>query len=278
METKIPFGVSRTSNRMLDVFEVKRGKACDCICPSCHSSLIARQGEMNIWHFAHDPDAEQKSETACEYAFWTSIHLMSMQILAELTELETPACTRYMLQEKIVFPPAKIIPDSIVPKTEIRKVSCDAVLTQSGIEIGIVLRMPHRSDYYSRTPFSEWNDDRKGILEIDFSDLESKLFEGRDISSFKTILIERIVHGRAHKNWKIHPREIRIFLERSQRLTESPQKPKTRKNVIFDGLMPVENNIRSVSRLHCQECQYVWSSVGNHQCPGCHKRNFLKMY
>jgi len=50
----IPFGLRSADQRLVDVSEVPQGGGCGCICPSCRASLIARQGHIKQWHFAHD--------------------------------------------------------------------------------------------------------------------------------------------------------------------------------------------------------------------------------
>ena len=42
------------NGRLVDVSEVERGVACGCVCPGCFTPLVARQGRVNVWHFAHD--------------------------------------------------------------------------------------------------------------------------------------------------------------------------------------------------------------------------------
>ncbi len=46
------FGLT-ADGRLVSVEDVGRGKACDCCCPECGEVLIARQGEVRAWHFAH---------------------------------------------------------------------------------------------------------------------------------------------------------------------------------------------------------------------------------
>lgn len=52
----IPFGLHRETGRYLDITEVSRGSACNCICPGCRTDLIARQGEVKLWHYSHTTD------------------------------------------------------------------------------------------------------------------------------------------------------------------------------------------------------------------------------
>jgi len=38
---------------LVSIRDVDNGKACGCHCPGCGEHLIARQGQINTWHFAH---------------------------------------------------------------------------------------------------------------------------------------------------------------------------------------------------------------------------------
>ncbi|HGG6428060.1 TPA: hypothetical protein ACJG67_004667 [Salmonella enterica subsp. enterica serovar Kottbus] len=50
---RIPFGLKKKDQMYVDVADVPKGKNCGCLYPSCHIPLIARQGNVNRWHFAH---------------------------------------------------------------------------------------------------------------------------------------------------------------------------------------------------------------------------------
>ena len=59
-EVKIAWGLG-VDGIMRHISEVKKGKACDCICPSvnCSSPLIANQGSKKAHYFSH------KAHTGC---------------------------------------------------------------------------------------------------------------------------------------------------------------------------------------------------------------------
>lgn len=61
LDLRIPFGLSLSQERLLDVTEVSRGAACDCICPCCKVPLIAKHGEAKRWHFAHGTRGNYKT-------------------------------------------------------------------------------------------------------------------------------------------------------------------------------------------------------------------------
>lgn len=52
----------------VSVDEVSRGLACECFCPACNEAVIARQGSIRSWHFAHTSGFE------CSEAAETALH------------------------------------------------------------------------------------------------------------------------------------------------------------------------------------------------------------
>lgn len=80
----IPFGWHVPTQRMATAREVANGRGCDCVCIACGARLQARQGEIRIWHFAHD------SETQCQVAAEAAIHHMAKQLIAERGAIYLP--------------------------------------------------------------------------------------------------------------------------------------------------------------------------------------------
>ena len=70
---------------LVSVREVARGKACACCCPGCGEVLIARQGEVRAWHFAHESGAE------CGGAAESALHLAAKHIILREAIVMTPA-------------------------------------------------------------------------------------------------------------------------------------------------------------------------------------------
>lgn len=86
---KLPFGLK--NDRLVEVSEVLSGKRCGCVCPGCKKDLIAKKGEVNAHHFAHDHTEDSDN---CKYGAETAIHKMAKQIISE---------------EKAIFAPSKVI-------------------------------------------------------------------------------------------------------------------------------------------------------------------------
>lgn len=75
----IPFALSVSTNRLVDINNVESGLACNCICPSCKMTLQARKGNEREHHFSHFDTAQVE----CSYSYWVSIRDMAKQIIHE---------------------------------------------------------------------------------------------------------------------------------------------------------------------------------------------------
>jgi competence CoiA-like predicted nuclease len=90
---KIPFGLRESDNALVDVYDVPNGKQSGCVCPSCQTPLEARQGDINVWHFAHSSKkVYQKTKNECEYSFYLSVRLMARQLIGKQIILSLPEC------------------------------------------------------------------------------------------------------------------------------------------------------------------------------------------
>lgn len=78
------FGVDQ-EGRLVSVEEVCRGKACACCCPQCGEILIARQGDVRAWHFAHTNGAD------CGWAAESALHKAAKQLIVREAALLVPA-------------------------------------------------------------------------------------------------------------------------------------------------------------------------------------------
>ena len=77
--TLIPFGIDATG-KWQTADAVDRGLACECNCPGCGKSLIAKKGDVRINHFAHA--SNMRDGTKCAE---TAVHMYAKSVLAEST-------------------------------------------------------------------------------------------------------------------------------------------------------------------------------------------------
>lgn len=59
-ELAVPWAVT-SSGRLCHPFHAEKGEAYTC--PECHASVFPRQGDVRIWHFAHQADASCSPES-----------------------------------------------------------------------------------------------------------------------------------------------------------------------------------------------------------------------
>ncbi len=93
------------SGRICSVEEVARGLACDCVCPACGESVIARQGEVREWHFAHSSGAD------CPGSGESALHLAAKQVLLDSKGMMLPG--QHVQKEAVLLDGRRGTGDSI---------------------------------------------------------------------------------------------------------------------------------------------------------------------
>jgi hypothetical protein len=78
------YGVKR-NGKMAHISEVNSGLACECVCPACGDTLVAKKGDELTHHFAHDAGA------SCHNAPETALHRLAKEIVEEARKLWLPA-------------------------------------------------------------------------------------------------------------------------------------------------------------------------------------------
>ena len=82
--TKTIMTYALKDNVLTCISDVKSGLKCGCICPQCHSVLIAHKGKKNIHHFKHYNSKE------CEKGYQTSLHLLAKEIISNEKRIVIP--------------------------------------------------------------------------------------------------------------------------------------------------------------------------------------------
>ena len=137
----VPFG--QCGDRLLAVEEVKMGLDCGCVCPSpyCGKPLVARQGDVKVWHFAHAGD---KGTINCGGAE-SGLHKYAKQLIAEsvgkVFTLPSPGNSDYYRRHLGQLKIDSSIPEYPIPGTSRR---CDIRVD------GTIRRAEPRSRYDKR--------------------------------------------------------------------------------------------------------------------------------
>jgi hypothetical protein len=74
------------NDRIVYISDVPKGLECNCTCPHCGNTLIAKKGSVREHHFAHYNSID------CGQAGETALHLFAKQILAEQQIVQLPDC------------------------------------------------------------------------------------------------------------------------------------------------------------------------------------------
>lgn len=212
----IPFGLREKDGVFVDVFDVSRGKRCGCICPSCKTSLIARQGDIKEWHFAHATHSTYaRTEKVCEFSFYVSVRMMARQVISEKLELVLPRYEDAISDIHESTGREVSIPFLVANQQKILLTQVEVEKTFAGIPIDIVGKVgSYRfAIFFSHpgrnVPSSLYSpgDQKCGIIDISLEPL-ARLFspsKGRE-KSYQDILQEYLTNHIESKTWLYHPR------------------------------------------------------------------------
>ncbi len=221
--TLIPFGLRTTDRRLVDVSEIPSGAGCGCICPSCHAPLIARQGEVKQWHFAHASRGVKGDDIRqCEYSFFLSVALMAKQQFLECSGLVLPdyihhlsvqgRWSRRVYRDSITLTRGRrVIPSQCRVDRQLEGHAVDVLCEIEGVPLGIVLERPDKKTHLSAVDFKGR---RVGVVKIDLLDslrIFGKMNPKRKAEGFHQALGRFLFARYDNKAWIYHPRqEIRI--------------------------------------------------------------------
>lgn len=84
MNSKLSWGKQISDGKLVHVSKAIRGIDCECVCPHCGTKLIAKKGQINCWHFAHE------IETSCNFNNESALHLYAKELFQTKKELTIP--------------------------------------------------------------------------------------------------------------------------------------------------------------------------------------------
>jgi hypothetical protein len=179
---------------MVAVESVPRGLACNCRCPQCGLRLIARQGEIVSWHFAHEAE-----ETNCAGAFETMTHRLAKQIIADAGRIALPPLIGYFEATaiRVVEKEREIALADVRLEATLPGIRPDILArADDGMDLAIEVYVAHRSGEEKITRIRE----RKlATFEIDLSGFRRGLSSG-------DIFPEAVLRG-SERLWLWHPRQ-----------------------------------------------------------------------
>lgn len=142
IELKLTYGKD-SNGRLVHVDDVLSGLACDCTCPGCGASLIARKGEKNQHHFAHANGAE------CSGARMTALHMLAQQIIQEEKKIRTPWFKDYYEDpSKLIYFESVLLEQQLKTAESNRRPDCVGIIKKGDIEykVWIEIKVKHAID------------------------------------------------------------------------------------------------------------------------------------
>ncbi len=262
----IPFGL-RSDGVYIDADAATRGKACDCVCPSCGISLIARQGEVYASHFSHDPKGGCKEEIeACQFSFFVSVRYMLKQMLQETGMLMLPPFGIDFEGDKhVITKSAKITIEhqNITLDSYEQDVMFDIILMVSGRKLCIYISHPGRpAPIYNNLS----GDHRTAVLCLELIHFSKLFSESHKIKSSTQLLHEWLETAIKGKHWIYNPRR-KEWLEHQQSRKQHDES-KTTRDRIKEQIAKIDQ--RTVEMYRCVFCKldFEGSSLLN-LCPKC---------
>jgi len=239
----IPFGLIDVTNKFVDIYEVERGKSCNCICPSCRTPLIARHGDSNTWHFAHaHKGVYKKTKKECEYSFYLSVRLMARQLIDSRIALGLPEYEShvdkfddelgYSVQEKfIITREQNVTIEEIKVEKFFSGVAVDLIGNINGFQFVIYFTHQNRDvpiELY--TP----NSHKCGVIAVELNSLPMLFSKARkDGKTYKEVLEIFLSTNRDSKKWIFHPSYKKQEIAAFEALEETIKKLKEKKNTPF---------------------------------------------
>ena len=186
------------NGEIVSVMDVERGLACHCICPACKDTLVAKQGDVRIWHFAH------ASHTDCLIGAESALHLAAKQLiekwqgimmpeikarrLVQLADGRNATGDAYLEAEWVNF-------EQVSLEESIGSIRPDLIAQAGNARYLIEIAVTHFVD----------DEKRAAIKKLGLPALEISLdMMGRDILDWTT-LEDTVIHGTTAKSWLFHP-------------------------------------------------------------------------
>ena len=198
---------------MVDIYQVEKGMACGCQCSHCFSPLIARKGEKNTHHFAH------QSGAVCHNAYETSIHKMAKQILMDEKGLQLPGLHISVkdqnkmgvehIESEQVCEPRWISFDEVREELTLGSIRADIVGYKNKHPLIIEIMVTHASG----------KNKKNYIRNQAWAAIEIKLIDLGYQADTK-MLKENILDSLTNKYWLSHPRVPKIKQSLRQKLKD----------------------------------------------------------
>ncbi|MEY8216572.1 MAG: competence protein CoiA family protein [Colwellia sp.] len=259
------------------------------MCPSCKTPLIARQGQLKEWHFAHrSTNTHLEIKKECEYSFEVSVRLMIRQLAINGLRFKTPKYVSYLEEGSDLSGLSNRVDFTITEESLI-------VLRTPGIGVNFSETVVDILGYVNDIPFIVYitykdriipidinppNCERCGVVEVNVNGLLS-LFKKEKEGNYIQVLRRFIEEGIEGKSWVYHPRTAIVKKQAELKMKQWLLQQKTHYPKINDPsalptiyLQPQEQKTYAfapkepkIENYQCVICKAHWTSAS----PYCEK-------
>ncbi|TCV27410.1 hypothetical protein [Vibrio crassostreae] len=222
----IPFGLK--DGRIHHVKNVPNGLACDCVCPNCRKTLIAKNnGERKRPHFAHAVDTDCFNYEAMSYLHQYAQQLLETEQSIVLPEfIFIPEVTlidfSVLRGQSIKYPTARVKFDSVQSEYSWDKYRIDTHCTLKNRSLLVEITVTHESE---PEKIAAIVDQDQPAIEIVLTDLHSsdKLYQDDEIRKavFDPNNARWIHHPKAMEKVKLALVELELKAERKNQFIQA---------------------------------------------------------
>lgn len=286
----IPFAYLASTSELVDVADVPSGRSCQCICPSCKIPLVARKGDVNEWHFAHDSKfIEKEQKHTCDFSWEIALKMMLKQLLMKGDKIFLPNYNveysaggyQNSSQQLLVTTSAQVS----YQKPILNKFGCDIVLDVQSKNLGIVFNS-RKNKRKASSSSMEVATELVGLIAIDVNDFAFN--ENEKVTKHWLDFLKVSIETQAKaKFWLYHARE-KMVLEKAQEKAEAERQQRAKEQEKYRKTrFQYKNSNTKVKKAkeakkakkvkvtyidwHCIDCEHTYKgeSIGLNPCPKC---------
>lgn len=192
---------------LTSIENVEKGKACNCICAACGEELIAKKGNKNMHHFAHQAGGN------CEYGYESSLHLMAKEVLEKAQKMTLPAVyvnfPQSYKKRELISDVSEICIERVELEKRINTIVPDIVVHAGGKHFFVEIFVTHEID----------ESKLEKIREIGVSTIEIDLSKQEESMTLEQ-LAEILLGESERKQWKYNALEnkyLQMFLRAAEK-------------------------------------------------------------
>lgn len=175
---------------LVSIYDVPRGLACNCVCPSCRRAMVARtKDDIKAAHFAH----YGTSDSTCTSAGETALHMFAKQVANERRQIFLPELVEEVdFEQELVVRARRFSFDGATLEKRTGQIVPDVILTARGRPLIVEFKVTHEC---GQEKIAKIRDLNIGAIEIDLSE-----YRGTPLKDLKDGILFR-----APRKWLHNP-------------------------------------------------------------------------